>query len=308
METQEYQTLVQTLMSNHLAASASEAQRMAKEMLGISQRVQDDSKKEQHYMISGFKPDTQHVSQASGRPDVDMATGLPRQSSSQIAVEPQYQQAPLQPETKTSMPGPAQSQGPAFSGSNHMQDKINELRERAINPEPVNVQVEFQTPNMDAQTQYQKPIQQNQYNNSFSPQNSDLRTGQSEFANRNTEQISPEEYSANKFGNESISSLQSDFLSLKTPPKSEETITTNNLSADWPVQQPPVNNQQAQYTQSNSLPSSAPNEMIQNFQEEAVEEKTQEIVSEKRESKWTPEEERLKDQVDLSRVFNFSNK
>ena len=330
METQEYQNLVQTLMSNHLAASASEAQRMAKEMLGTSEKVQNDAKKKQHYMISGFKPQSEHVSQATGRPDVDMSTGLPTQSSnSQIAVEPQQQQSPLQPETKTSMPDPAQSQGSAFFNQNPMQNKIDELRERAINPEPVNVQVDFQTPNMDNQqninNHMDKTSPSQETTDSLSSQNSD-QSGQSDIANMQSQNLSPEEYSANKFGNNSLNNLQSDFLSLKTPQQSEP---TNNMSADWPAQQP---QQTPELTTANNMPSSVPNQfntsttqqetqvqhnkpepvqnngMVQNFQKEAIEEKTQEIVSEKKESKWTPEEEKLKNEVDLTRVFNFSNK
>lgn len=315
METQEYQNLVQTLMSNHLAASASEAQRMAKEMLGISKKVHEDSKRKQHYMIKGFKPQSEHVSQASSRPDVDMSTGLPTQSSnSQLAVEPQTQQKPLQPETKTIMSDPAQSQGSAFSNQNHLQDKINELRERAINPEPVNVQVDFQTPNMDDQKNNQHNNEQNTTNNvqekasnsSFS-QNSNL-TNQSGIVNTLNQDLTPEEYAASKFGKDSLNNLQSDFLSLKSSQQSE---ASNNNTSDWSTQQAQQNSEPSTI---NNLSSGFPNQfnennkLAQNFQKEAIEERTQEIVSEEKKSRWTPEEEKLKKDVDLTRVFNFSNK
>lgn len=313
METQEYQTLVQTLMSNHLAASASEAQRMAKEMLGISEKVNNDSKKEQHYMIRGFKPSGEHVSQASGRPDVDMATGLPHSGvQSPIAVEPQMQQEPLQPVTNTSMPDPANMQGSAFIDKNPMQNKIDELRQRAINPEPTNVQVDFQTPNFDRIQAEQTPAFQPEtstYNTtSQSPQNSEL-TGRSDFASNQSQTISPEEYAANKFGNDSLNNLQSDFLSLKTP---QET-TNKPLSADWPAQQPQQNVVNNNQNVSNNFESGWNSQvqqpsMEETFQQEATENTTKEIKTEKKESSWTAEEERLKKEVDLTRVFNFSNK
>ena len=101
-----FDTLVSTLISNHLAASQTEANRMAEEMLGTSKKVNESFQKQRHhYAAKNFSPE-----------------------SSTVRTEATVTKS-LDSETKSDL----------------MKQKIQELRERAINPEPVNVQVDFDT-------------------------------------------------------------------------------------------------------------------------------------------------------------------
>ncbi len=342
---QEYQNLVQTLISSKLAASSSEAQRMAKEMLNISDKVLNDSKKEQHYMVSNFKPSEEPVSQASTQPDVDLTTGAPKSyspdesssrlevsnlssnsSNSSFALKSDVQQKPLEQATNASMPDSTVSSSSASLSSNSsdvLNENIENLRRKAINPEPVNVQVDFQTPDFDAKLNSQAQSS----NNSGQPG-----------------QMTPEDYSAQKLAGSSLNELNNDFLSLKTPPQEQK---TEELDSGWPTQQQEpnvtnndysqgnfreettknvdaiisnlsgtnnsvdsrVSNKSVSETASQSEPvSNENNDFIATYQDEASEETTREIKTERKQASWTPEEEKLREQVDLSRVFNFSNK
>jgi hypothetical protein len=53
----EVQQLAKTLLASKLAASASEAQRMAQDMLGVAEKVHADSKKDHIYAVDGYKPE-----------------------------------------------------------------------------------------------------------------------------------------------------------------------------------------------------------------------------------------------------------
>lgn len=52
--TQQIQDLAKTLIASKLAASASEAQRMAADMLGVAEKVSADDKKEHIYAVAGY--------------------------------------------------------------------------------------------------------------------------------------------------------------------------------------------------------------------------------------------------------------
>ncbi|MCF7798313.1 hypothetical protein K9M74_00250 [Candidatus Woesearchaeota archaeon] len=97
---------------------------MAEEMIGTSNKVQDSFKKENHtYMIRNFTPREEVVEQVSSVVEAEVEaenTGLPE----------------LQPT--------------APRNNDVLQHNIEALRARAIHPQPVAVQVDFQTPQFDA--------------------------------------------------------------------------------------------------------------------------------------------------------------
>lgn len=93
-----------TLLENGLAASRSEAQRMASSMISTSDKVNEGMRKSaDNYMVSNYKQETK-APQATPAPVQAPITGTPKEQ------------------------------------------RIQELRQSALNPQPVQVQTEFDTP------------------------------------------------------------------------------------------------------------------------------------------------------------------
>lgn len=279
MVSQEYEKLVKTLLDSKLAASSSEAQRMAREMLNISEKVLNDSKKEPHYMVSNFKqtPETKKSEELLGTKKED---SISSNLDSSFALKQEVQQEPLEQATNISMSdSTTQSSSAYFPEENNSTKQNNNI-----------FTSEAQNHNL---------------------QNRDDLVGQSE-----NNKMTPEEYSAQKLAGSSLNDLTDDFLTLKNPPQEKR---TEDLDSGWPTQQPfedSSNSFEEQKEEIKSLnqavdfsqkTSSSDETIINTYQDEVVEEHTREIKTERKPAEWTPEEQKLREQVDLSKVFNFSN-
>lgn len=223
MDEHGFDTLVQTLVSNHLASSHSEATRMAEEMLGTSKKVNESFQRRHHYAVKNFSPEG-----STSQPEV---TTAPASEKKQEAL----------------------------------QSKIQELRQRALNPEPVNVQVEFDTPN-DAPsisdshpTQAKEPLLQKEMRQADSAANSQDTQVEEAAASRQINEIktdaqattqatsaaspslSPEEYSARQLGglslNDTMDAIQQDEVNKETTPKESKFTEEAEPTQTSPLQE-----------------------------------------------------------------------
>ncbi len=230
-----FERLVQTLMSNRLAASATEANRMAQEMLGTSAKVNAGFQKDKFYAVKNFTREKE--------------TGT-------------SQSSPSRAQSSTTQVSPAEQ-------------KIEEFRRSAINPQPVNVQVNFQTPQTDTtEVQTSTPEQapeslsqpeikefeplaepvavsapvndQPTAEEAIVPEAPTYQESQTiEPVAQPQEKVpmTPEEYSAAQMSNGSVST--SDFLSLKQKePAQQESFTTDTGKPEFSSQTIPTSSPQ----------------------------------------------------------------
>ncbi len=138
--------LVNTLLSNKLASSPGEAKKMAEDMLGTAAKVNAGFQNQQ---------DNPYKDNLKSRERPVTQTNTPTSFNSTI-------QEKNVPSATAAVP----PQGDA-SKDRAMQARIQELRESAINPQPVAVQVDFQTPQQEineqqAQQQPSQPLPEEQ--------------------------------------------------------------------------------------------------------------------------------------------------
>lgn len=221
-----FDTLVNTLISNHLAASQSEAIRMAEEMLGTSKKINESFQKQRHhYAVKNFSPES-----STKKTETTVTTTLDSETKSDL-----------------------------------MKQKIQELRERAINPEPVIVQVEFDTPRgAPSISQSLPPVDEEssaQVQEKSAPMSNPQESSWIEQPRKNPEinsekemtpktepvvaepVLTPEEYSAQNM-NRGISLIESleqpkDIIADEPVPRQEE---TNPRQATEPVVEEPLAN------------------------------------------------------------------
>ena len=84
------QQLAQTLLASKLAASQSEAQRMAKEMLGVAEKVHADNDKDHIYAVEGYSKESKARQERASQP----ITLSNPSSSTQSAAAPNSQPTP----------------------------------------------------------------------------------------------------------------------------------------------------------------------------------------------------------------------
>lgn len=318
MENEQFTTLVNTLLGNNLASSPTQARLMAEEMLGTSQKVQDSYKKEKYsYMVSNYAPKNEAM----------------QTIAEHAGTVPQAQE-----ELSTTTPTDEAKQQEQHS-THH--EAIQELRERASNPQPVNVQVDFQTPQYDAREAIAK-------------QATAPTTRQNEQESTNS-QIASDSTPANDLhvtlpGVDTSQTLDTltgatntpqafdaptrekdDFLSVRTAAESEQTQSTTQperLHANAQPQEAPFQQRETTTPQPTPTPShqglatgfpnqqqaqETPTEPAQNNQQQPAEQTAQEAPPqqeepERKKGEWTPEERKLKEDCDLTKVFNFSGK
>ncbi len=296
MENEQFTTLVNTLLSNNLASSQTEARKMAEEMIDTSAKVQDSFKKENHtYMVSNFSQKEDHQVRE-------------QQAEQNVASEQEMPQ--LRPEPS--------------SNSESMQQNIQELRERAINSQPVDVQVNFQTPQYDARRELATGAIQD-----APPQ----QTSTEDLA-KNLEVNIPGVDTSQTLNNLNGASHtpqadcastreKDDFLTVRLEASSEQTPISSpedSLQAEaQPVQNEPVEEPSHQAPTSSfggletGFPTQAATEPAPSnpAPQQAAEPETQANVPqtntpERKKDLWTPEEKQLVKDCDLSKVFNFS--
>ncbi|MCA9478172.1 MAG: hypothetical protein KC535_03440 [Nanoarchaeota archaeon] len=313
----EVETLINTLLENGLAASRSEAQRMAQDMMATSDKVNESMRNQKdNLMVKSY--------------------GANRQQAQQPTPQP----APIQE------PQPV-PQGP-ISGTPREQ-KIEELRRSALNPQLVQVQTDFDTPQNDMRrTDFSAEPSLPSQEATVEVNHSDETPLENNFAEPSEPekpQMTPEDYAArqmNGMGAQTVSdltsepvaqpmssSLESSFSEPEEQPISHDFISQapqEHLEQPLdiplnPVQEPlepqlPIQEPRAalepqiptfeetrasldtQVPQSQEMPQEAPQ---QNQEPEQP-------APEKKKAQFTPEEEKLAQDVDLSKVFNFSNK
>lgn len=190
--------LVNTLMENRLASSLSEAQRMAEEMLSTSKKVTNELKeKAPTYAVKNFGTSNQNRNNEvnnfrdqAKRELSEQDDGLPSTDVEKLASKERV-----------------------------LNEKIDEIRDHALNPRPINVQVDFDTPQRDTsvdetsrESQFAKPAGSFSESDSIPVQASSVEENtllqsddkQSlEQSVTSTPVMTPEEYSTqqmNKFG------------------------------------------------------------------------------------------------------------
>ncbi len=305
MENEQFTTLVNTLLGNNLAASPSEARRMAEEMIGTSKKVQDSFKKENHtYMVSNYKQKEDAQVKEQG---ISAATII---------------------KTEENFSQPARS-------DEHLQQNIQELRERAINPQPVHVQVDFQTPDFDSrheiaqestlpkQTSQQEPTNTSKLAEDFhvtipgvdtnktfedlgiSNENNmpqakeDLSREKDDFLTVRLEKTMDEKANENAMQASQASSVQNDV------PKEELSSGSEHLTTGFPAQTAEAKEQIA--TKEQILPAhEEPKPIAKPTSSHPEQPKVN--TPERKKDLWTPEERQLKEDCDLTKVFNFSGK
>lgn len=297
MENEQFTTLVNTLLNNNLASSPTEARRMAEEMIGTSQKVQDSFKKEKHtFMVSNYTAREDQLNQE-----------LAKQPAEE--VWPKLEQEPMQ-----NVPA---------SNNESMQRSIQELRERAINPQPVHIQVDFQTPQTDlSSTQLnsgQETAQNNTqlHNNQF---NSEQVSAQQPTVNVHipgvaTDRPISELLNEATMPNEEANREKDDFLTVREQQDTQPQQTQESTNQQE-QQAPAVTQQQTNTASFGGLSSGFPEQ-----QQQPPQEQTQELppaqpqqqeasanTPKRKEDLWTPEERQLREDCDLSKVFNFSGK
>jgi hypothetical protein len=320
MENEQFTTLVNTLLNNNLASNQTEARRMAEEMIGTSQKVQDSFKKEKHtFMVSNY----------TARQD-QLNEELAKQPTEE--VWPKVEQEPMQ-----NVPA---------SNNESMQRSIQELRERAINPQPVHIQVDFQTPQTDLNSTQLNSGQETaqtstQLNSGQETAQTSTQLNNNQF---NSEQVSAQ--TSTQIQDRQATTQQptvnvhipgvatdrpiSELLQEATMPNEEPTrekddfLTVREQQDAQPQQQEqqaPAFAQQAPQQQQQTNTSSFGGLSSGFPEQQAPQQQTQEIPSaqpqqqeasantpQRKEDLWTPEERQLREDCDLSKVFNFSGK
>lgn len=335
-----FEKLVNTLMSNRLAASTSEAHRMAEEMLGTSKKVHDGFQNNKFYAVNNFNREKENG--ASQPPSANLPGAIPQSEAPQ---------APSSSQTIDSQMQSPQPQTPVMSPS---EQKIQEFRDSAINPKPVDVQVDFQTPKTDTiTTSAQEPeTQQTPDHNSPLPDMApapvnaepDFPTApeepsqeyqnpkptQPEVNSQPSTEMTPEEYSASQMNN-SPQTTTSDFLSLKEP-EEVPTPSTDFANQEEPAPEPqhtefseptPTYSENTQtseqpypQTSSSNIDSSWPEQkqqaspeqqpLVQNMPSPPPPEPAPEAEKPKRQGTWSEADKKLAEDVDLTKIFNVN--
>lgn len=365
MSDQEIQTLINTLIQGGLASSENEARRMAEDMLGTTAKVQNEynAKKESTNM---FAREIQEKKEKEEQRQRELMQEQERQRLAQQQF--QSQQIPQIKENSHQ--------------SESMQNKIQELRNAALNPKPVDVQINFQTPKTDREKQeniMEPQFSQEEVNSAIQKQENnqipsvdfkipgvDSNMSISELASTATTeekpamQVNQEQPQQNNFFAQQNNQSQSHNFEQ---PRQEVTnnVQENKLEAGFPssnqyskqfqnpVEQRPQNqfeqpisnsdfiqmkedlekieekeeqNQASNQFNSNGFntrnPFEAPQQHNNQFgqpqqqrspPQQASPEHKQETPnpqSNGRNSTWTEEEKKLKEEVDLSKIFNFN--
>lgn len=232
MNNNELTTLVRTLLQSGLASSASEANRMATEMLKTSGRVNEDFSKDQsnNYSVKDYKPVKNFRVTSTGE------------------IVSNYKSFPETPEKlNAAQATQTTEQNNAFLKQQNTQfQQQTQATANQFQQEPNNMSSQTQANNnsMDLNSKIQDLRNTAMGNKSMSPEDYTSMRIQSE----NSQQQQQPTNNQNS---------QNDFLTLKNP-------SDNNS------QQPPVQEQE-----------------------------------QKPKSRWTEDEQKLREQIDLSKVFNF---
>lgn len=219
------ETLINTLISNGLASSRSEAQRMAESMLSTSEKVNNSMRRDRDNSMVKDYGEARRAKQAS--------------------LSPQEQ-------------------------------NIEELRAKALDPQPVQVQTGFDTPANDAKIE--------------------------ELTTEASREISPEFYAAQRMQNlgaQTVSDLTAEPAPIETV---QEPIAESSPILE--TQEPEAPSDFIIATETSSFMDQKPQAEVP-VSEQVGGEVTQE--PEKR-NLMTDEDKKLAEEVDLSRVFNFSNR
>lgn len=307
MDNQQIQTLISTLMQGGLASSEGEARRMAEDMLGTTAKVQEEysSKKDQNHMFA----DRIQAKEAQKTQETPKIQEEFQETAKTVQVE-----APKQENQEQSLA---------------MQNKIQELRNAALNPRPVDIQINFQTPKTDREF-----IDNNKQ--TIEPEFSQEEANQAAQTNIQNEMPSVDfqipgidnNLTINELAqtNQQVPTQQDNFFSQQnTAPAQEQKPQTNEF-----IQQQPEPTHIQQNSQPSGLesgfPSNNPHPQQQSdfiqFKEEPkqeIPEQTQEVQTSsqntenssstpQRNPTWTEEEKKLRDEVDLTKLFNFGNK
>lgn len=266
------QQLAQTLLASKLAASMSEAQRMAKDMLGVEEKVNEDLKREQIYAVKGFNEGKNRpaepltLSNADTKKDVQL-NYLPTTPRTSVPSQETSQQAPVQETVPSQEFAPVeqeQSFGVSIDSS----------------PQEEQFSVSIAEPKDPAPAQnYARP--EDRFASQFEGKTTaDLLQEETSSQPQHSSQEKPEPAAS--------VSQPSQFLSLKNP--------STHTASQEPVSQPTFQSQEPRESFSQPQQSTP---FVQ--QEEQLEEKTREIPpNPSPERKKSPEEE-----VDLSKIFSF---
>lgn len=217
------QTLINTLMQGGLASSEGEARRMAEDMLGTTAKVQNEysNRRDENHMFAD---------QVSAKKE-----------SIIIKEEPTPQVQP-QPQVRT------QSQDHA------MQNKIEELRNAALNPKPVNVQVDFQTPKTDLHNRIPQQQEHIQANIKIEPE---FTNQQVQAAAKSINEMPSVDFNIPGVNtNVPINELNSNNLEDQAPKEVSQELNIQ-IPEDNTVEQ--INNQEDFFSQQNKSPSFSQN-------------------------------------------------
>ena len=360
-------TLINALINSGLAASASEARRMAQEMVGTSEKVAKnfEEKKESNRMF-GFSrqpkenplpsPESEPVAAPVQATTADFAATSGTQSHVELAVKNvQAQSAPaadpdayaaaqfgnVTVDQITQDPQPIQESNESF------QDPLAAYEQPITTPEPVTQEAPVQEANhIDPQIPQEDQVHSQLLRNpidapdsSFSsPQNVASEFGQTVDDSGISNTIANEPIpSPEPVAQEPMPTVGNEFIQSSQPVHTESsrepaTMSTNMMpqANPMPAQEPVAQAPQMQSAMQQDVPSfitptpqqeeSQQMNMGQSVQEEKGPQNivehamdnaattTQEAVPSKEPAKarWTAEEEKLREQTDITKLFNFS--
>lgn len=360
------QELAQTLLASKLAASPSEAQRMAKEMLGVAEKVHADNNKEHIYAVHGFTGSQKSAAATSFKPTPSPEAAAFSSSSSSQPVAPASQAtaSTTQRPQQLSLDNPVmiKEKAPSAVPSPHPTPQEDAVQEPLSQPSPTSsvdtssfsssptenssfessvahssldatsteaeaVQVELETHHHDdnasqapqSADSFPSPSSPPQSSSASSPELTQQASLLATEALKESSSPLPEDRFAEQFAGKTLSELSasetsssnpttdeqpslanettpsSDFLHLRSQPETQQNASTaseSSLSTGWPSEansSPSTTLSQTEAQQTSSAPQ----------KEENTSQEEQKPV-EKPKAKM-PEEE-----VDLSKVFNFS--
>ena len=333
MVDQQIQTLINTLLQGGLAASENEARRMAEDMLGTTAKVQDEytAKKDSIHMFADKVAEKRRVQEEKQQQEEDRIAKEQAQAQEEQRLQEMRQQT--------------QQTIRQTTNTTSMNNKIEELRNAALNPKPVDIQVDFQTPKRDNERNIasQSPQVQN-VNQTPSAQTIEPEFSKEEVRNatettQNTSNLNVDfkipgidnNLTINELAGQNEPKPQSNFFNQESSqppvqpvnvqqpepqPRTPEPVQNSSQGLESGFPSNPKPQQQAQSQETSSFQNSDFIQMkeepqVNQPQQQAPEQPVQQVPeteTPKRNATWTEEEKKLKEEVDLSKIFNFGNR